>query len=148
MDPSHTPISRPTPLTISNGIQIQSAILPQYTLRTDCQTDRPTDRQTDRPTHGNGDRSVVQELFALTVIVSDAAKNRIKSKLSKLIGYNLIACLFRMFKLGQCVPRDCHGLYLCQVRCSVFLLAQTNRHIDATIALPTPRLYTTVIGNY
>jgi len=36
--PSNTPIPRPTPLITSNGIRIQSAVLPQYTLR----TDRPT----------------------------------------------------------------------------------------------------------
>ena len=38
--PSNTPIPRQTPLTAPNGIQIQSAVLPQHTLR----TDRPTDR--------------------------------------------------------------------------------------------------------
>jgi len=32
-------------VTNPNGIQIQSAILPQYTLRTDRQADRPTNRQ-------------------------------------------------------------------------------------------------------
>ena len=31
--PSNTPIPRPTPLTISNGIRIHWAILPQYTVR-------------------------------------------------------------------------------------------------------------------
>ena len=36
--PSYTPISRSTPLTTPNGIRIQSAVLPQYTFRT--QTDR------------------------------------------------------------------------------------------------------------
>jgi len=38
---------RPTPLTIPNGIRIQSAVLPQYTFWTDT-----------RPTDGLGDRSV------------------------------------------------------------------------------------------
>jgi len=42
--PSNAPIPRPTPLTIPNGIRIHSAILPQYTFR----TDRPSDTQTDR----------------------------------------------------------------------------------------------------
>jgi len=46
----YTPIHRLTPLTITNGIQIQSAILPQYILWKDRQTDRRTDRQTNRPT--------------------------------------------------------------------------------------------------
>jgi len=32
--PSNTTIPRPTPLTIPNGIRIQSAMLPQYTFRT------------------------------------------------------------------------------------------------------------------
>ena len=32
--PSNTPIPRPTPFTTPNGIQIQSAVLPQYTFRT------------------------------------------------------------------------------------------------------------------
>jgi len=41
---SDTPIPLPTPLTIPNSIRIQSAVLPQYTLRTDLQTDRPIDR--------------------------------------------------------------------------------------------------------
>ena len=44
---SNIPTPRPTPLTIPNGIWIQSAVLPQYTFWTDWQTDR----QTDRPTH-------------------------------------------------------------------------------------------------
>ena len=43
--PSNTPIPRPTPLNNPNGIRIHSAILPQYTFRTDRQTDRPTGRQ-------------------------------------------------------------------------------------------------------
>jgi len=32
-----------TSLTTLNGIQIQAAVLPQYTFRTDRQTDRPTE---------------------------------------------------------------------------------------------------------
>jgi len=47
--PSNTPIPRPIPLITPNGIQIQSAVLPQYTLRTDRQTDRPNERPTDGP---------------------------------------------------------------------------------------------------
>jgi len=39
--PSNTPIPWPTPLTTPNGIHIQSAFLPQYTL----QPDRLTDQQ-------------------------------------------------------------------------------------------------------
>jgi len=35
--PSNTPISQTTSLTTPNHIQIQSAVLPQYTLRTDRQ---------------------------------------------------------------------------------------------------------------
>jgi len=41
---SNTPIRRPTSLTTQNGIHIQSAVLPQYTFRTDRQTDTQTDR--------------------------------------------------------------------------------------------------------
>ena len=37
--PSNTPFPRPTPLRTSNGIWIRSAILPQYTFRTDRHTD-------------------------------------------------------------------------------------------------------------
>ena len=44
--PSNTSIPRPTPLTTPNDIQIQSAVLSQYTLRG------------DRPTDGLGDNSV------------------------------------------------------------------------------------------
>jgi len=33
--PSNTPIPQLTPLTTPNGIQIQLAVLPQYTFRTD-----------------------------------------------------------------------------------------------------------------
>ena len=40
--PSNTAIPRPTPLTTLNNIWIQSVTLPQYTFRTDRQTDRPT----------------------------------------------------------------------------------------------------------
>jgi len=43
--PSNTPIPRPTPLTIPNGIRIHSAVLPQYTFWTDRPTDRHTDQQ-------------------------------------------------------------------------------------------------------
>jgi len=52
---SNTPILRPIPLTIPNGIRIHSAVLPQYTFR----TDRPTDRHTDL-----GDRSVRWAVYA------------------------------------------------------------------------------------
>ena len=52
--PSNTPIPRPTPLTTSNGIRIQSAVLPQYTLW--------TNRQTDRGTDGPGECSVTRAL--------------------------------------------------------------------------------------
>jgi len=45
--PSNTPVPRPTPLTTPNGIRIQSAVLPQYTFRTDRPTDRPTDKTGD-----------------------------------------------------------------------------------------------------
>jgi len=40
-NPSDTPIHRPTPFTTPNGIQIQSAVLPQYTPSEEI------DRQTD-----------------------------------------------------------------------------------------------------
>ena len=39
----NTPIISPTPLAIPNGIQIRSAVLPQYTLRTHTHTDTNTD---------------------------------------------------------------------------------------------------------
>ena len=42
--PHPIPISRPTPLTTSNGIWIHSAVLPQYTFQTDRQTDTDTHR--------------------------------------------------------------------------------------------------------
>jgi len=38
--PSSTPIPRPILLITPNGIRIQSAVLPQYTFRSDRQTDR------------------------------------------------------------------------------------------------------------
>ena len=41
--PSNTPIPRPTPLTVPNGIRIQSVVLPQYTFRTYQPTDWLTD---------------------------------------------------------------------------------------------------------
>jgi len=44
---SNTPIPRLTPLTTSNGIQIQSAIFSQFTHRTNQNTERKTNRQTD-----------------------------------------------------------------------------------------------------
>jgi len=37
--PSNTAIPWPTPLTTANGIRIQSAVLPQFTLQTDSRTD-------------------------------------------------------------------------------------------------------------
>ena len=43
-----TPIPQLTPLTIQNGIWIQSAVLPQYTFWTHRQTNWPTDHQTNR----------------------------------------------------------------------------------------------------
>ena len=68
--PSNTPIPRPTPLTIPNGSRIQSAILPQYTFRTDRETDRPTDRQM-------GYRRQARNMSRLRSLDrSDAAKNR------------------------------------------------------------------------
>ena len=62
--PSNTPISWPTPFNIPNGIQIQSAVLPQYTFR--------THRHTDRPTHETDDRFTSLALTLATLIDSDA----------------------------------------------------------------------------
>jgi len=45
LPPSNMPIPWSTPLTIPNGIQIQSAVLPQYTFQTD--TDWHTETQND-----------------------------------------------------------------------------------------------------
>jgi len=66
--PSNTPISRLTPLTTPNGIQIQLAIFPQFTHG---QTDRPTDRWSI------GDSSVPTPAYAL-LYYSDAANNMSK----------------------------------------------------------------------
>ena len=67
--PSNTPIPRPTPLTTPNGIQIQAAVLPQYTLRhADRPTDRQSDRQTDRPIDGFDDKSVQTPAYALLIV--------------------------------------------------------------------------------
>jgi len=62
--PSNTPIPRPTVLTIPNGIRIQPAVLPQYTLLTDRQT-KQSDRPTERPTDGPGECSVKWALRSL-----------------------------------------------------------------------------------
>ena len=43
-----TPFLRPTALTTPNGIQIQSAVFPQFIHRTDRPTDRQAGRQTNR----------------------------------------------------------------------------------------------------
>ena len=65
---SNTPVPWPIPLNIPNGIQIHSAVLPQYTFQ--------TDRQTDPHTDGLGDRSVTwvldleQNLVEIDVIFS------------------------------------------------------------------------------
>ena len=52
--PSNTPILRLTQLTTLNGIQIQSAVFPQFNYRT------------DRPTDGIGDESVPTPVYALS----------------------------------------------------------------------------------
>jgi len=56
--PSNTPIPRLTPFTIPNGIRIHSAVLPQYTFRTDRQTDKPTDGLGDTPVRIRAIRSI------------------------------------------------------------------------------------------
>jgi len=61
----HPSLDRPTPLTTPNGIQIQSAVLLQYTFR----ADRQTHRHTDRPTSWTSDSSV-----ALTLCYSDSER--------------------------------------------------------------------------
>jgi len=61
--------SQLTPLTTPNGIQIQSTILPQYTLQ--------TDRQTYRPTDGLGDRPVPKPAYALCIDYSNVDNNNI-----------------------------------------------------------------------
>jgi len=60
--PFNTAIPRPTPLTIPNGIRIHSAVLPQYTFRTDTPTDRWARRQ-------------VSKISRLRLTLSDAASN-------------------------------------------------------------------------
>jgi len=51
--PSNTPVRLPTPLTTSNGIRIQLAVLLEYTFRT------------HRPTDGKSDRSIPITLYTL-----------------------------------------------------------------------------------
>jgi len=58
------PYAWPTSLTIPNGIQIQSAVLPKYTFR--------TYRQIHRPTNGLGDSSTPLALTLAILIESDA----------------------------------------------------------------------------
>ena len=61
--PSNTPIPQPTPLSNPNGIQIQSAVLPQYTF----QTDRHTDQYV-----GQATGLFQQHLRSIMLIVSNA----------------------------------------------------------------------------
>jgi len=61
----------PTPLTIPNGIQIHSAVLTQYTSRTDRQTDTQTDRWA-------GDRSVTWVLSSTRWQRATRSANKIK----------------------------------------------------------------------
>jgi len=49
----HHPIPRPTPLTTPNSIRIQSAVLPQYTCRTNRQTDTQSDTWVRRQVYSN-----------------------------------------------------------------------------------------------
>jgi len=67
---SKSPIPQMIPLTTPNGIQIQSAVLPQYTLRTDWLTDWPTDKQTN-----TWHWQQICTKSCLHLIVSDAANN-------------------------------------------------------------------------
>jgi len=55
-------IPRSTPFTSPNGIQIQSAVMPQKNSLY-----RLTDRQTDRPTDGIDDKSVSTPAYALLI---------------------------------------------------------------------------------
>jgi len=68
--PSNTPIPWPTPLIIPNGIRIHSAILPQYTFRTEGTTHTHPHPQIDR-----WDRWQVYSSSIYTLlIVSDVLK--------------------------------------------------------------------------
>jgi len=67
--PSNAP-HRPTPVTIPNGIRIQSAVLPQDTFRTDRQT------HTHRPTDWLGDSSTPLALTLAILIESDELKSK------------------------------------------------------------------------
>jgi len=62
---ANTPITRPTPLTIPNGIRIELIVLPHYTFR----TDRYTSRQM---TDGIGNRSTPLVRMLAILIDSDA----------------------------------------------------------------------------
>ena len=83
--PSTTPMPWLTPLTIPNGMQIQSAVLPQYTFRTDRPTDRQMDTHTQTHTDGLGDRSETWALTLTRLIDSDALIIIEK----KLLGYKI-----------------------------------------------------------
>jgi len=58
-----SPVPRPTPLTTSNGIWIQSTVLPQYTF------------WTDRQTHGISDRFIPRALTLYYIDSERRAKN-------------------------------------------------------------------------
>jgi len=69
--PSTCLILGPSRPTTSNGIQIQSAVLPQSTRQTDM------DQQADRPTDGPGDRTCTStRLCCIDCIVSSDAANK------------------------------------------------------------------------
>ena len=65
--PPHLPIPRPAPLTIPSGIQIQLAVLPQYTSGHSHKTHRPTD--------GIGDKCVPRTLTFYYIDGEQRAKN-------------------------------------------------------------------------
>jgi len=79
--PSNTPIPRLTQLATPNAIQIQSAVFPQFTHRTDRQTYRQTEGRSRRQTCKN------TRLHSIVLMESDAADNKLLMVLTELGSY-------------------------------------------------------------
>jgi len=96
--PSNAPIPRPISLTTPNGIQIQSAVFPQITNR----TDRPTDRWDRRQVCEN------TRLPSTVLIVQSNAANKNHNHI------NLVCVLSSRFKsVSAAISSSCSIMCVC-----------------------------------
>ena len=100
--PSNTSIPQLTPFTTPNGIRIQSAVLPQYTFRTDRQTDR-------KVIWHDASRSQWQEYAHIFPYGTESMGDRGSKRLTRVQGQERSKGIFKIDQIFQSYSKNKSG---------------------------------------